>query len=54
MKKSSLVALVLGSLSGVLFALGMCMALIPQWGTSTQGIVVGAVGIILALATVAI
>lgn len=54
MKKSSLVALVLGSLSGLLFALGMCMALIPQWGTFTQGIVVGAVGIILALATLAI
>lgn len=54
MKKSSLVAMVLGSLSGVLFALGMCMALIPQWGAFTQGIVVGAVGIVLALATLAI
>lgn len=54
MKKSSLVAMVLGSLSGVLFALGMCMALIPQWGAFTQGIVVGVVGIVLALATLAI
>lgn len=54
MKKSSLVAMVLGSLSGVLFALGMCMALIPQRGTFTQGIVVGVVGIVLALATLAI
>ena len=29
MKKSSFVAMVLGTVGGVLFALGMCMALIP-------------------------
>ena len=31
MKKSSLTALLLGTLSGVLFAIGMCMALIAEW-----------------------
>ncbi len=30
MKKSSFVAMVLGTISGVMFALGMCMALIPE------------------------
>ena len=30
MKKSSFVAMVLGTVSVVLFALGMCMALIPE------------------------
>ena len=31
MKKSSFVAMVLGTIGGVLFALGMCMALIPEY-----------------------
>ena len=31
MKKSSFVALVLGTIGGVFFALGMCMALLPEW-----------------------
>ncbi len=31
MKKSSFVALVLGTVSGMLFAIGMCMALLPEW-----------------------
>ena len=31
MKKSSFVAMLMGTISGVLFALGMCMALIPEW-----------------------
>lgn len=52
MKKSSYVALVLGIISGVLFSLGMCMALVEDWGSLTQGIVVGAIGIVLALVTV--
>lgn len=30
MKKSSFVAMMLGTVSVVLFALGMCMALIPE------------------------
>ncbi|MBQ8859941.1 MAG: hypothetical protein IJ015_01220 [Ruminococcus sp.] len=52
MKKSNFVALVLGTISGVLFALGMCMALLPEWNAFTQGIVFGAVGIVLGLVTV--
>lgn len=32
MKKSSFAAMISGTVSGVLFALGMCMALIPEWG----------------------
>lgn len=37
MKKSSFVALVLGTVSLVLFALGMCMALIPEWNAFHSG-----------------
>ena len=54
MKKSSFVALVLGTVSGVLFALGMCMALLPEWDTFREGIIFGAVGLVLGLITVLI
>lgn len=52
MKKSSFVAMILGTVSGVLFSLGMCMALLPEWHSFKPGIIFGAIGIILALITV--
>ena len=51
MKKSSFVAMMLGTVSGVLFSLGMCMALLPEWNAFKQGIVFGSVGIVLGLIT---
>lgn len=51
MKKSSFVALVLGTVSGVLFALGMCMALLPEWNAFKEGVIFGGVGIVLGVAT---
>lgn len=51
MKKSNFVALVLGTVSGVFFALGMCMALLPEWGMRTQGTVSGVAGMLLGLVT---
>ncbi len=54
MKKSSFVALILGTVSGVLFALGMCMALLPEWNAFTEGVIFGAVGIILGIITLLI
>ena len=51
MKKSSFVAMMLGTVSGVLFALGMCMALLPEWNAFKPGVVFGAVGIILGIIT---
>ncbi len=51
MKKSSFVTLVLGTASGVLFALGMCMALLPEWNAFLPGIVFGFVGLVLGLTT---
>ena len=51
MKKSSFVALVLGTVSGIFFALGMCMALLPEWEAFREGIIFGAVGIVLGLVT---
>ena len=51
MKKSSFVTLILGTVSGVLFALGMCMALLPEWDSFTEGVILGAVGIVLGIIT---
>lgn len=51
MKKSSFVAMILGTVSGVLFALGMCMALLPEWDAFIEGIIFGAVGLVLGLVT---
>ena len=52
MKKSSFVAMILGAIGGILFALGMCMALIPEWNAFNQGIVVGAAGAVVLLVMV--
>lgn len=49
MKKSNFIALVLGTISCVLFALGMCMALIPEWDAFKPGIVLGCVGLFIGL-----
>lgn len=54
MKKSSFVAMFLGTVSGVLFALGMCMALLPEWNTFREGIIFGVVGLVLGIITILI
>lgn len=46
MKKSSFVALIMGTVSGVMFALGMCMALLPEWNAFKEGVIFGSIGII--------
>lgn len=50
MKKSSFVALILGTIGIVFFALGMCMAMLPEWGMFNQGVVCGVVGMVVLLA----
>lgn len=54
MKKSSFTALLLGTLRGVLFAIGMCMALIAEWNAFTPGVVLGCTGVVLGIATMLI
>jgi len=43
--------MILGAMSGVLFALGMCMALLPEWDAFRDGIIFGTIGIVLGLIT---
>lgn len=51
MKKSSFVALIMGTVSGVLFALGMCMALLPEWNAFWEGVIFGGIGLIFGIIT---
>lgn len=46
MKKSTFVSMILGTIGGILFALGMCMALIPEWNAFRPGVIMGALGIV--------
>ena len=50
MKKSNFIALILGTIGTVFFALGMCMAMIEEWGMFRQGIVCGVIGLVVLLA----
>ena len=54
MKKSSFVAMILGTVSALLFSLGMCMALLKEWNAFTQGIIFGTIGLILGIITLLI
>lgn len=50
MKKKSFVLLVAFVLSGMIFALGMCMCLLPQWQAFEAGVVLTALGVAALLA----
>lgn len=52
MKKSTFVSMILGTVGGILFALGMCMALITEWNAFVPGVRVGVVGMAVLLLTV--
>lgn len=51
MKKSTFITMLLGTLGGLLFALGMCMTLIKEWNTFAPGLVFGILGIIVLVIT---
>ena len=44
MKKSTFINLIVGTISGLLFALGMCMCLLPEWNAFKVGVVCTAIG----------
>ena len=51
MEKKTFITLIMSVIGGMLFSLGMCMCLIPEWGTFNEGIVLGVVGAVELLAT---
>ena len=54
MKKSTFVAMILGTIGGILFALGMCMAMIPEWNAFQPGVIMGVAGALVLLTIVLI
>lgn len=49
MKKSTFATLIFGTLGGLLFSLGLCMCLIPEWNTFRPGVICTAAGAALLL-----
>ena len=50
MNKKDFVTLIMSVVGGILFALGMCMVLLPECNAMTQGVVTGAIGLVVLLA----
>lgn len=44
MTKKNFITLILSTIGGILFAVGMCMCLLPEWNAFSQGVVVAVVG----------
>ncbi|MBQ2872711.1 MAG: hypothetical protein IJE89_01775 [Bacilli bacterium] len=49
MKKETLIQIILGTIGGLVFAIGMTMCLLPEWNLFTQGVVVSIIGFIILL-----
>lgn len=54
MEKKNFVMLVLGVIGGLIFSLGMCMCLLPEWGSFVPGVVCIVIGLIALLVTLII
>jgi hypothetical protein len=52
MKKKDFATLVMSVVGGILFALGMCMGLVPEWNAMKEGVIIGLIGAAVLLATV--
>lgn len=52
MTKKNFITLLLSTVGGILFALGMCMAMIPEWNAFTQGVAVGCIGLVVLIAMI--
>lgn len=46
MKKSSFVAMIMGTVGGILLALGMCLCLLPELNAFKPGVVMGVIGLV--------
>lgn len=52
MTKKNFITLILSVIGGILFAVGMCMCLLPEWNAFSQGVVVAVIGLAVLLAMV--
>lgn len=49
MKRETLIEIILGTIGGVLFGIGMTMCLLTEWNLLTEGIIVSIIGFIVLL-----
>ncbi len=49
MKKETLLEIILGTVGGLVFAIGMCMCLIPEWNLFKAGVVTAIIGFLILL-----
>ena len=52
MKKETLLEIILGTIGGLVFAIGMCMCLLPEWNLFTAGVITTIIGFIILLCIV--
>ena len=52
MEKKNFITLVLGTVGGLLFSLGMCMCLLPEWNMFNPGVVCTGFGFVVIIVTV--
>ena len=52
MEKKNFITLLLGTVGGFLFAIGMCMCLLPEWNMFDMGLVLGVMGFVILLVTI--
>lgn len=52
MEKKNFIALVLGTVGGLLFSLGMCMCLLPEWNMFNPGVGCTGIGFVIIIATI--
>lgn len=52
MKKENFVTLIMSVIGGLIFALGMCMAMLPEWNAFTPGVICGITGAVVLIAMV--
>lgn len=49
MEKKNFISLILGAIGLMLFGVGMCMCMLPEWNAFQQGVVVSVVGLVFLL-----
>ena len=49
MKKETLLEIILGTIGGLVFAIGMCMSLLPEWNMFKAGVITIIIGFIILL-----
>ena len=54
MKKETLIEIILGTIGGLIFAISMCMVLIPEYNMLKYGIFIGIIGLIILLSIIPI